>query len=187
VTAGEAIDWPLLYERIRADPNDAVAWQRLGDGVRRWIGRGGPHDTPVDDVVAEVLAAVFESLDQAHGAATFKGFVLGKYLSARQRLLRAQAAQALSMSLPAEIDVEVAEPQSTPEDVDLRARLQACLDRLPVRERRAVELRYFEDATAARLGSELGVSEVNARQIVFRAMRRLRRCLLDEPASQADV
>jgi RNA polymerase sigma factor (sigma-70 family) len=51
-----------------------------------------------------------------------------------------------------------------------------CLERLPERDRRAVELRYFQDARTEHIARELQVSPVNARRIVFNGVNRLRKC-----------
>ena len=47
-------------------------------------------------------------------------------------------------------------------EIDM-ARITACLGRLPTRQRRAMELRLFEDASTAHIASELGLSTSTVR------------------------
>ena len=59
-------------------------------------------------------------------------------------------------------------------DVD---RLEACLARLPERDRLVVMLTFYAERTAVDVGRELGVSEGNVRVIRHRAIGRLRACV----------
>lgn len=52
--------------------------------------------------------------------------------------------------------------------------LQDLLERLPVRQRAAVVLRYFEDRAFADIGDVLGCSAATARSLVHRALTQLR-------------
>ncbi|MCW5953841.1 MAG: SigE family RNA polymerase sigma factor [Propionibacteriaceae bacterium] len=52
--------------------------------------------------------------------------------------------------------------------------LSALLERLPVRQRAAVVLRYFEDREFADIGGVLGCSPATARSLVHRALAQLR-------------
>ena len=49
------------------------------------------------------------------------------------------------------------------------------LRELPYGKKRAVELRYLEHASTREIADALGVSDVNARQIVYSGLSRLRR------------
>jgi RNA polymerase sigma factor (sigma-70 family) len=62
-------------------------------------------------------------------------------------------------------------------DPDEMALLGRCLLELPVRERDAVELRYLAGASTAEIAEALGVTDVNARRIVFNGLRHLRRAM----------
>lgn len=54
------------------------------------------------------------------------------------------------------------------------ADLAFALESLPVQQRRAIELRYRDDWTFEQIASELETSPLNARQIISRAIRKLR-------------
>lgn len=54
------------------------------------------------------------------------------------------------------------------------------LDGLDVRQRRALELRFEQDFSFAEISARLGLSTVNVRQIVSRALRRLRQTFAEK-------
>jgi RNA polymerase sigma factor (sigma-70 family) len=66
------------------------------------------------------------------------------------------------------------EPTEADPDPGLLRLLRRALNELPDRERRAVELRYFEQMPALRIAVELGVTEGNARRVVFNGIQHLR-------------
>jgi RNA polymerase sigma factor (sigma-70 family) len=75
------------------------------------------------------------------------------------------------------------------EDVDVPGRLNddpgelalallaQCLGTLPQRDRRALELRYFRQASPAEIAGALGVPEGDVRPIVFNGLTLLRSCM----------
>jgi RNA polymerase sigma factor (sigma-70 family) len=57
-------------------------------------------------------------------------------------------------------------------------RLARCLDRLPPRQREAVQLRYFEGLDYRQVAEVLAVSQQSAYNLIFRALEELRKYLL---------
>ena len=164
--------WSLLYERLRHDPNDALAFTTLAGRVRAWAQtqRAEPGVTRyLDDIVADTCSATIVGLADAYGAETFPSFVYGHYRNARRRLL-----QGCRFVVPLG-DLELPDSTSSDPSPDELLLLARCLAELPPRERRAVELRYLSHATAREVADALGVSVVNARQITFSGLARLRR------------
>ncbi len=83
-----------------------------------------------------------------------------------------------SASLPAVlVPSEPPSPDRLYEQTEIRARVRAALDRLPVRERRIVSLYYFGEATMKEIGEQIGVNESRVSQLHARAMQRLRKIL----------
>jgi RNA polymerase sigma factor (sigma-70 family) len=164
--------WVVLYQRLRRNPNDAIAYEALEGRVRTWARthRTSPAAAPyLDDIVTDTCSAAVIGIDDAYGPATFPSFVYGHYRNVRRHWL-----QERRYAVPlGDLDVPDAVP-STPAPDELSL-LERCLATLPPRERRAVELRYLEHASTREIASALGVSEVNARQIVFSGLSRLRR------------
>jgi RNA polymerase sigma factor (sigma-70 family) len=171
------MDWTEIYRRLRRNRNDPEAWGRLEARIRAWArpelwNRGW---AVVDDVVAEASAEVVLAIEKARGAETFAGFVRGHYLNVRRRVLVARQVAVTSLE-----GVDPPAPAQRPAEPPEWRILDACLEALPERERRAVRLRYFEGAAAERIAAALSVSTGNARRIVFNGLAKLRRC-----ASQA--
>lgn len=169
------MDWATICTRLRQDRNDRPAWDALEAGIRAWAyGRlGDLGSEAVEDAVADMCASVVLDVESARNPETFRGFVLGKCLNVAKGARRLARLERVWLDRALEL---VAAPSG--EDADPRfAALDACLDRLPVRDRRAVELRYFADARAEQIARELQVTEGNARRIVFNGVNRLRKCV----------
>lgn len=176
MASSSRIEWRDIYHRLRDDPNEASALRALVQRVSLWASHqlSAPAELRSlrEDVVQETCAAVVIGLESAYGEDTFAGFVYGHFLNARRRAIRLTSR---GVSIPLD-DIDVAAPISPSEPTEEELRLlQRCLLSLPPRERRAIELRYFGDASAAEIALKLGVSECNARQIVFKGLSRLRK------------
>ena len=57
------------------------------------------------------------------------------------------------------------------------ARLRRCLEVLPQRERTIVLMSFYDERSAADVGSEVGLSAANVRVVRHRSIERLRSCL----------
>ena len=168
------MDWATICTRLRVDSNDQAAWDALEARVRIWaFGRlRGLGSEIVEDAIADMCASVVLDLPAARGPDTFRGFVLGKCLNVAKGAVRLAELERVFLDRA----VELADVSSAEGDDPRFAVLDACLERLPDRDRRAVELRYFAKARAEQIARELRVSEVNARRIVFNGVNRLRKC-----------
>jgi len=167
------VEWAEIYARLLRDRDDGAAWNALETNVRPWVRPAfwqlGWH--VVDDAVADTCCAAVLAIERARGPATFSKFVYGHFLNVRRRVL---ASRQVHASLD---DFDPPAPaEAHPADERLPV-LRACLETLPARDRRAVELRYFEESSAEQIASALGVSVVNARRIVFNGLARLRACV----------
>jgi RNA polymerase sigma factor (sigma-70 family) len=166
------MDWEQIYHRLASDTNDAEAWAALERRARIWAravfwkhGRDA-----IEDVVADTCAAIALGLSGARGAETFAGYAYGQFLNARRRMLR--------NGLPSGVPLgtfDIAAPLEEDElDTDSLMRLRHALATLPQRERTAVTMRYFHELSSASIATELGVTDGNARRILFNGLRRLR-------------
>jgi RNA polymerase sigma factor (sigma-70 family) len=168
--------WPQLYAALIRDPGDDQAWLDLEERVEQLVHQRLSDLDPIaaQDAVAEICVQVVTDLTKARGPETFQGFVYGQFLTVRRRTL------AQTKTRRSEVPIEGLEfpnpPQEDPGDRALAA-LQQCLDTLPRRDRSAVELRYFQQATPLAIASALSVSEGNARRIVYNGLTRLRSCM----------
>jgi RNA polymerase sigma factor (sigma-70 family) len=73
---------------------------------------------------------------------------------------------------------DIGEPVLAPNDAG-RLALWEEVDRLPLRQRQAVYLRYRADLDYSSIAAALGISEAGARANVFRAMTRLREWVVE--------
>jgi DNA-directed RNA polymerase specialized sigma24 family protein len=167
------LGWEEIYHRLQRDPNDAPAFAALERRVARWAGQqlSGRVRLSVDraDVVADTCSAVVLGLARAYGPETFAGFVYGHYLNVRRRALLALREPVCPLG-----DLEPAMPVEYGPLVDELGMIARCLAELPTRERVAVEMRYFSNASARQIAEKLGVTEGNARRIVHNGLTRMR-------------
>ena len=168
------LSWDELYVRLYRDPEDSVAFAALVRRVTRWADRQLRTPTVLrelsEDVIAETCSAVVLNLQRAYGAETFAGFVFGQFLTARRRYLRFLRLECVAID-----DMQIAEIDEHGPTTDELALLERCMLELQPRERRAVELRYFGDASSREIADALDVSETNARRIVFNGLAHLRK------------
>jgi RNA polymerase sigma factor (sigma-70 family) len=168
------VDWATICTRLRLDANDHAAWEALDARVRTWAydRLRGLRPEILEDAVADMCASVVMDLPAARGPDTFRGFVLGKCLNVAKGAVRLAEHDRVPLDqatdLPAFMSVDADDPRFVV--------LDRCLERLPDRDRRAVELRYFAKARADQIARELQVTEGNARRIVFNGVNRLRKC-----------
>lgn len=119
-----------------------------------------------EDLVQETYMRAAERLNQLRDAALLETWLVRIALNESRSLRRRQAR--LRERLPQLVRPEPASP-----DADL----QQLVDELPPRQRACVVLHYGYGYRLAEVGDLLGVSALNARTILFRARRRLRRQL----------
>ena len=168
------MDWATICTRLQRDPNDQGAWDALVVRVRPWAHtrlRGRPPEL-IEDAIADMCASVVLDIDAARGPDTFKGFVQGKCMNVMKGVIRTARGERVPLDALPELPAT-----GSPEPDDPRfVVLDRCLEGLPERDRRAVEMRYFAEAHAEQIAKELRVSEGNARRIVFNGVNRLRKC-----------
>jgi RNA polymerase sigma-B factor len=88
--------------------------------------------------------------------------------------------QALQSRAPA-VPLEPEHAPAAPDDLaDERALLAAGMSMLTSRERRILELRYFEDRSQADIAREVGLSQAHVSRLIRRAIERLRAAVVEE-------
>jgi RNA polymerase sigma-B factor len=91
-----------------------------------------------------------------------------------------QVAQALQSRAP---ELEPEHAPAAPEDpADERALLQAGMSVLSKRERRILELRYYEDRSQAEIAREIGLSQAQVSRLIRRAVDRMRAAVVEDGA-----
>lgn len=77
---------------------------------------------------------------------------------------------------------EPASPDRLFEQNQTRDRVRQAMAQLPARERRILSLYYFGEATMKQIGHAIGVNESRVSQLHARAIQRLKRLMVPEPA-----
>lgn len=91
-------------------------------------------------------------------------------------------AQALQSRVPA-VSLEPEHAPAAPDDLaDERALLQAGMSVLSKRERRILELRYYEDRSQADIAREVGLSQAHVSRLIKRALERMRAAVVEDGA-----
>jgi RNA polymerase sigma factor (sigma-70 family) len=170
------VDWGEIYDRLTADPNDEIGWAELLARARGWARtRLATMDTwVIDEVAGDTCSAAILKLSLAKGRETFATFVYGYFQNARRSYIRYRDDLARRTSIE---ELDLPAPSSYDPDEGHLAAIKRCLDSLPERDRQAVVMRYFEEASPSKIADELGVNDNYARRIVFNGLQRIRDCI----------
>jgi RNA polymerase sigma-70 factor (sigma-E family) len=139
--------------------------------------------TLADDVVADTLGRAFEKWplvqESTNVHAYVRRMVVNEYLGWRRRM-------EVHLRLRVEL-VDLPDPRSDHSSgLADRDQLVAELRRLPVKQRAAVVLRYYEGLSFAEIADLLGTGENAVRSNISRALTRLRVQMADELAGPVD-
>ena len=175
VRSGETGAFRLLVERHTA------AVHRLAYRMT-----GNAHDA--EDVVQETFLRAFKRLDHFEARAQFSSWLHRIGANCAYDLLRSRARERSRRFEPAGGDddvepIELVVPSKAPgperlmAGAELRARVDAAMERMSALERAAFTLRHLEGHTIAEIGATLGLDVSAAKQSVFRAVRKVRATL----------
>jgi RNA polymerase sigma-B factor len=91
-----------------------------------------------------------------------------------------QVVEALQSRAPA-VELEPEQAPAAPDDfTDERALLQAGMSVLSKRERRILELRYYEDRSQVEIAQEIGLSQAQVSRLIRRAVDRMRAAVVED-------
>ena len=168
----------------RAVAGDRVAFGRLAERfserLSRLVGsRVGPavrEDLDVDDVVQETFRLALESIEsfESRGDDSFIRW-LGHIA---ENVIR-KAARTTARKPSTEEILEIADRTTTPPSANLRRderfdRLQSALESLPPDYRQVIRLSRIEGLKTEEIAERMGRSTSAVKQLLFRALRRLR-------------
>jgi RNA polymerase sigma factor (sigma-70 family) len=147
---------------------------RLAKGLVRYLRCLGVPEADAPDMAQEAL---------------LKAFSAGAEPAAQQAAWLRTAARRLWLDelrkrgrRPEIVDLEAVERafarcEGDDEGLGYRTALEACLEGLAARERRALELRYGERALRGAIGRELGIGEDGVKGLLRRVRARLKACI----------
>jgi RNA polymerase sigma-70 factor (ECF subfamily) len=163
----------------------AEFYRRHAIAVHDWFARTATQDaSTLDDLTAETFAQALVSLGRfrarGDGSASAWLFAIANNQRRqfhRRRRISETARRALGIALETEDEAfELGEERLLAEE--LRPHLLTALGLLPADQRRAIELRVFQEANYRVISTTLGCTEQAARVRVFRGLRALRASLM---------
>lgn len=140
------------------------------------------HDA--EDVVQQVALTAARRFDQYDAARPFIAWVMWL---ARSRIVdhyRKKGREKLVFSETLLERFELALVQGHQQDAR-QAALERCLDKLPEKSRRLVELRYESDSSMQRVADALDSTAASVRVMLFRVRNQLAQCVKAELAKEA--
>jgi RNA polymerase sigma-70 factor (ECF subfamily) len=176
--------------RVRAGEPEAFRdlMERHGRAVHRLALRmtGNEHDA--EDVVQESFLRAYRNLDHFESRAQFGSWLYRIAANCAYDALRARARRLAPIDSTARDDDVAAAvatddpgPDRLAAGAEVRRRVRRAMARMSVLERSAFTLRHFEGLTTAEIAQTLGLHGEAAKQSVFRAVRKVREALADEP------
>ncbi|HLW96741.1 MAG TPA: RNA polymerase sigma factor [Solirubrobacteraceae bacterium] len=164
-----------LLRAAGGDPSSFRAlYERHADAIHGYFARRTREQDAAYDLTAETFARAWESRerfeDRAEGSAAPWLYGIAHHvllMSVRKRRLERAAAERLGILATSDAALE-------PQEQWLDG-LEELLDELPDTQRRAVELRVFDDLAYAQVAHTLGTTEQGARVRVHRGLAALRR------------
>ena len=156
---------------------EAELYRRLAPRVRLYGRRHLRDEDAARDLMQQVMVMTIEKLraGELREPERIVSFVFGACRMVTLEMRRGDRRRdALLEKYGA--DLEIADISVAPR-LD-EARVAACMQRLPERERSVMIMSFYEDEPADRVGAALGLSEGNVRVIRHRAMQRLRDCVM---------
>lgn len=161
-------------------PSPVTAWvRRHQDGLWRWLRfLGCPADLAEDVMQDALLAALHAGIDRDRTDAVASGWLRSTARNLCRSALRRSHRRPECELLP-EVEAEAAFKSHAGDDggSDYVHALRTCLGKLEPRHRRAVQLRYGDDAPRAAIAAELDLGEEGVKTLLRRLRAGLRACV----------
>jgi len=146
------------------------------DMLCREIKKMGVSENDIDDILQEVFWKIWANLEKLEVRKNPIGWIITIARNTAISFLRKH--QKISFIDPAKLSYitdhnrEETESVLTSQD---QIKLQKLLSQLPDKHRKAIELRYFQSMSYEEIAYELKTSPANARQLVSRAIKKLKK------------
>ncbi|MCM2371237.1 RNA polymerase sigma factor [Aporhodopirellula aestuarii] len=162
--------------------------QRHQNGIWRYLRVLGCDATTADDLTQETFLRVLrrDNFVQHSDQATSEYLRRTAYnllVSNHRKLGRMQVTDSTSL-LDESWQRWAGKDLTGDEAVDA---LRRCMEQLSDRARRALEMRFVENAPRVEIGEELGISDHGARNLMQRAKAQLRECVAERLRSSIDT
>ena len=135
-----------------------------------------------DDLVQDAFVAAFKGFDRYQPDRSFVAWMRAILRHRFLRYLRDRQRRELSYE-PAALDSMLGDDPACVTAVSIGERnenlviLRECITELPAPMRQVVQLSYYEKMSSSQIGQQLGLSEGNVRQRLFRSREKLRKAM----------
>jgi RNA polymerase sigma-70 factor (ECF subfamily) len=170
----------------RAQRGDSAAYeqivQRCQRRIRAWVAARCPPGADADEIAQKAFVAAFDRLDEFEVGTDFEAwlFTIARYqLMTKATRLRRQADYRTRFApdlLAREIDRRARE-RADDDAGELLDHLGARLEKLPPRDRQALDWRYRDGVPLAEMGRRLGRTEAAVKKFLWVLRQKLRECI----------
>lgn len=159
-------------------PPTTLAVQQLfvrhQSAIRAFIMSLVPKFSEADDVLQETFLTITEKAGQFAAGTNFLAWAC---TIARLKVLEAQRRGGKQILSPAVVDALVASMPAEALDDHRLSTLSDCFDRLPPRQRKAIELRYYRDQSPPQIAEQLSQTLNSVNVVLSKARAALRECV----------
>lgn len=170
----------LLIEAAQKDPaRFAELYESNFDRVYAYITRRVRDRNEAEDVTSEVFHQALAGLSRFE----WRGipFAAWLYKIASNAIIDRAKRDARELQSPQLLEsAGDLNPQGKEEEIEHRAQLFQLVDRLPLNQRRVIDMRFAEGRSIREIAQVFGRSEGAIKQLQFRALQNLRAQLTDE-------
>jgi len=167
-------------DEIHARERLTLLWLDAEPAVRAFVGAAvrGFHDA--QDVTQQVALTVARRFDEYDGSRPFVAWALWLAKSRIVDHYRKQGRERLVFSETLMDQLADALVMRQPQIAMRQAALERCLEKLPAKSRRMLQLRYAEETSVEEIATEVASSSGSVRVILFRIRNLLSQCIESE-------
>jgi RNA polymerase sigma-70 factor (ECF subfamily) len=140
------------------------------------------HETWIEDAIQDLFVELWQTRSRLGDVESVKYYLV---VSLRRKLLRLNESHKRMRLLLERARYEHADFESSAEkwlilmekDQALNFRISRCIEQLPASQKRALELRYFENNSYDEIAAAMCINARSARKFVYKAIKALRKSL----------
>jgi RNA polymerase sigma-70 factor (ECF subfamily) len=153
-----------------------ILYMTHADAVRRYVRSRVRDDAEAADIVHDTMLTVWRAAAGFEGRSSVLTWMLSM---ARNKIVDHLRKQSRMTLAPAneEVPDDDPDPEAVLAAAQDAARLRACLEELPERQRAAIHLAYYQEMTCAEIADVEAVAEGTVKSRIHHAKRLLMRCL----------
>ncbi len=151
-------------------------YEAHADAVARFVRPRVRDAAEADDIVHDTMLSVWRGAAGFQGRSSVRSWILTLARNKTVDHIRKQARVTLAEADETQPD-DAPDPETVIGAAQDAARVRACLDKLPERQRAAIHLAFYEEMTCAEVAAVEDVPEGTIKSRIFHAKQALMRCL----------